>query len=282
MRTKLTDIYNHDVLCDAHIQLTGHDEQFMCSIAHRGYSETAPENTLAAFKEAKKMGFNSVECDVQFTKDNVPVLLHDNAIDRTSNGTGSIANLTYEHVSSLDFGSWKSSKYVGEKIPTFEEFMLLCKRLSLHVYIELKYTSIDATTYTQEQLENIYNIVKKHNMLKNVSWISFSIDYLEIIKNIDSTARLGFLMSEMSPEYTSSTYITTLQSLKTDDNIVFLDTLYSIVDDSIVNTCMDNGFPVEAWTIDTEEELLALHPYVSGVTSNKLKASDVLYRHAIK
>ena len=282
MRTKLTDIYNHDVLCDAHIQLTGHDEQFMRSVAHRGYSETAPENTLAAFKEAKKMGFNSVECDVQFTKDNVPVLLHDNTIDRTSNGTGSIANLTYEYVSSLDFGSWKSSKYVGEKIPTFEEFMLLCKRLSLHVYIELKYTSIDTTTYTQEQLENVYNIVKKHNMLKNVSWISFSTDYLEIIKNIDNTARLGFLMSEVSPEYTGSTYIATLQSLKTDNNIVFLDMLYSIVSDSIVDACMDNSIPIEVWTVDTEEEILELNPYVSGVTSNTLKASEVLYRHVIE
>lgn len=278
MRTKLTDIYNHDVLCDAHIQLTGHDEQFMRSIAHRGYSESAPENTLAAYKEAKKMGFNSVECDVQFTIDNVPVLLHDNTINRTSNGTGSISNLTYEYVSSLDFGSWKSSKYVGEKIPTFEEFILLCKRLSLHAYVEFK----NDTTYTDEQITSVYNIVKKYRMLKNVTWISFTSSYLEVIKTLDNTARIGFLMSEVSVEYTENTYIDLLTHLKTDSNEVFLDVLNTILSDTMIENCLNNSMPVEVWTVDTEEEILALNPYVSGVTSNTLKASEVLYRHVIE
>lgn len=270
---KLTNIYGNSILTNANIQLTGHDEQFMRSIAHRGYSSTAPENTLAAYKEAKAQGFNTAECDVQFTADGVAVLLHDNTVDRTSNGAGNISGLTYEYVSSLDFGSWKSSKYAGEKIPTFEEFIYLCKCLSIHAYIEFK----NDTTFTQSQIESVYEIVKKYDMLKNVTWISFDIDYLGIIKEADSTARIGVLISEVSQDYTNGTYIETLQSLKTENNIVFLDVLNTIINDTMIENCLNNGFSVEAWTVDTEEEILALNPYVSGVTSNNLKASQVLY-----
>ena len=80
------------------------------SINHRGYSAEAPENTLAAFRMSKEMGFDAVECDVRFTKDGVPVLLHDEKVDRTSNGKGKIGDLTLEQVRKLDFGSWKSAE----------------------------------------------------------------------------------------------------------------------------------------------------------------------------
>ena len=96
------------------------------AVAHRGYSTEAPENTLPAFRLAKENGFDYVECDVVFTSDNVPVLLHDSSIDRTSNGEGKISSLTYEEVSQYDFGSWFSEEYAGVKIPTFDEFLKLC------------------------------------------------------------------------------------------------------------------------------------------------------------
>ena len=68
----------------------------MISVNHRGYSTVAPENTLPAYKLSKKMGFDYVETDVCFTSDNIPVLLHDGTIDRTSNGSGDIDNMTFE------------------------------------------------------------------------------------------------------------------------------------------------------------------------------------------
>lgn len=234
------------------------------SIAHRGYSTVAAENTISAYKAARLSGFDYVETDVRFTSDDVPVLLHDSTIDRTSNGTGRISSLTYDYVRTLDFG--------GERIPSFEEFIKFCKYTGLHPYIEFK----NDGTYSNEQIESLYNLVKKYGMLKNSTWISFTSSYLEVIKSLDDSVRIGFLMSETSAEYTSNTYLATLQSLKTDNNEVFLDVLYSIVSDSMLNTCMENGFEMEVWTVDTESDILALNPYITGVTSNALHANSVM------
>ena len=87
-------------------------------VNHRGYSTVAPENTLPAYVLSRKMGFQYAECDVSFTSDGVPVLLHDSTIDRTSDGSGSIGSLTLEEVRQYDFGSWKGEQYAGTKIPT--------------------------------------------------------------------------------------------------------------------------------------------------------------------
>ena len=85
----------------------------MNAVAHRGASTEAPENTLIAYKIAKERGFTMAECDVTFTKDGIGVLLHDDTIDRTSDGSGNIKNLTLAEVRQYDFGSWKSSEFTG-------------------------------------------------------------------------------------------------------------------------------------------------------------------------
>jgi glycerophosphoryl diester phosphodiesterase len=94
-------------------------ERGLC--AHRGAMETHPENTLAAFREAIDCGAHMIEFDVQLTKDNEPVLMHDNTVDRTTNGTGRVSDLTLHDIRQLDAGSWKSSEFKGEKIPTLSE-----------------------------------------------------------------------------------------------------------------------------------------------------------------
>ena len=106
------------------------------SINHRGYVD-APENTLAAFRLSKDKGFDMVECDVRFTKDNVAVLLHDKYVNRTAHGGGSITNMTYEQVRKLDFGSCKSILYVVEHISTFAEFISLFAELDFNQYVDV-------------------------------------------------------------------------------------------------------------------------------------------------
>ncbi len=89
--------------------------------AHRGAMDTHPENTIAAFKEAIRLQVQMIELDVRLTKDKQLVILHDETVDRTTNGKGKIEDLTLEQVKQLDAGSWKSPEFKGEKIPTFEE-----------------------------------------------------------------------------------------------------------------------------------------------------------------
>ncbi len=91
--------------------------------AHRGAMETHPENTLVAFREAVKAGAHMIEFDVHLTKDGEPVVLHDATVDRTTNGTGRVAEMTLSEIKRLDAGSWKSPEFKGERIPTLSEVL---------------------------------------------------------------------------------------------------------------------------------------------------------------
>lgn len=240
------------------------------AIAHRGYSAEAPENTLAAYRLAREKGFIYAECDVAVTSDGVPVLLHDNTIDRTSNGTGNIADLTLAQVRALDFGSWYSTKYAGEKIPTLEEFVIFCKWNGLHPYIEIK------SNVTAGQIPTIVDVVRRYDMLRNVTWISFSSALLEAVKAQDVKARLGYVV-----EGPSSAHIAWANSVKTDSNEVFIDMYYTRVTDTFAAECAEYGIPLEVWTINSAEAMAALDPYVSGFTSDIVRANVALYGVAI-
>lgn len=242
------------------------------AVNHRGYNRVAPENTLSAYKLSKKAGFQYVECDVSLTADRVPVLLHDDSIDRTSNGSGNIEELTYDQVKDLDFGSWKSAAYAGEKIPTFEEFIRLCKSIGLHPYIELK----PKAHYTQEDINNIVRIVNRYGMHGKVSYISINPQWIEYVKNADDEARLGYVVAVVNHENVAKCI-----ELRTGKNEVFLDANYIGMTDERAQLSLDAQIPLEVWTPNTVESILSLHPYISGVTSDWLNVNEVLYSHYI-
>ncbi len=236
-------------------------EYYVKAVNHRGYCTEAPENTLSAYRLSRKHGFKYVECDISFTADGVPVLLHDATIDRTSNGTGNIADMTLDEARAFDFGSWFSSSFVGEQIPTAEEFIALCRKLALHPYIELK-------TGTESQIKALVSLVKNYGMLRNVTWISFSATYLEYVKSADSKARLGYVVDSITSNATTKAV-----ELKNDNNEVFIDTGTT---DNIA-LCRDAEIPVECWTVNNEETILKLDPYISGVTSDNMHAGQILF-----
>lgn len=240
------------------------------AVAHRGYCADAPENTLSAYRLAKRKGFTYVECDVSFTSDGVAVLLHDNTVDRTSDGTGNIKEMTFEEVRALDFGSWKDATYTGERIPTFEEFMILCKRLGLHPYIELK-------DGTEAQVKGLVETVKLCGMKGKVTWISFVADFLWWVKSVDPKARLGLVVSTVSNE----TITKVRQKMDSGENEVFVDCAVENATAEAVTICADADIPLEVWTVDNEDTIRGLYPYVSGVTSNNLVAGNVLYEEGM-
>lgn len=106
--------------------------------AHRGSSGTHPENTLAAFKATAKLPVHGVEFDVHMTKDRELVVIHDETINRTSNGTGFIKDMTLAELKEFDFGSWFSPKFKQEAIPTLREVLYIYKDTHHHLNIELK------------------------------------------------------------------------------------------------------------------------------------------------
>ena len=230
-------------------------------VNHRGYLTDYPENTLPAFYGSVLHGFKYIETDVQFTSDNVPVLLHDATIDRTSNGTGNIADLTYSQVSSYDFGSWKGSQFTGTKIPTLEELCKFVKLYDIKVYLELKQSS-----YTSAQINIIYNTIYNAGVLDKFTFISFEYDSLNAIKILDDSCDFGLLFDKAElNEYN----IGAVQSLKSDNNFTFADLNYAKITDAYLATLIQT-IPVALWLINGVQNIVNITDDVVSITTNYL------------
>lgn len=110
----------------------------MLIIGHRGASGHAPENTLAAFRKAVALGAAFIETDLQLSRDARFVAIHDDSVDRTTNGQGKVHDQTLATLRRLDAGSWFGSEYTGERIPTLEEILEFTKKNDIVFYLELK------------------------------------------------------------------------------------------------------------------------------------------------
>jgi glycerophosphoryl diester phosphodiesterase len=160
-------------------------------IAHRGFSGDAPENTLAAFKKAIEVGSDMMEMDVHFSKDGQVVVIHDDHLERTTNGRGKVADHTLQELKKLDAGSWFGSPFSGEQIPTLQEVLELAKG-NILVNIEIKneylgpYTISDLADRTLQE-------VQRKRMVKQVIFSSFDPSPLERVKERNFHARVALL-----------------------------------------------------------------------------------------
>lgn len=269
-------------VCFARVALAdAENEEFRC-VNHKGYNTLAPENTLPAFELSAQMGFHYVETDISFTKDGVPVLLHNpniNVMARNPDGSElaqediAIDTLTYEEVLQYDFTKGMDG-YKGTKIARLDDFLDLCRAKSLHPYLELKNNG----DYSEDQIRGLVKLVRSKGLETKVSWISFEATYLKWVREEDPKARLGFL-SVVTDDETMKESVEIAKDLKTDKNEVFLDlankTQFVTYDYSL---CEKEGIPVEIWVNEelnefmgmTEKDVLEnLDPYVTGVTVDR-------------
>jgi glycerophosphoryl diester phosphodiesterase len=107
-------------------------------IGHRGAAAHAPENTLAGFHAAKVLGCAWVEFDVRLTADGALVVCHDDKLDRTTDGHGRISKLPFAALQAFDAGRWFTARFAGERIPTLDAALGLCRELGLGVNVEIK------------------------------------------------------------------------------------------------------------------------------------------------
>lgn len=107
-------------------------------IAHRGGGALAPENTLAGIREAARRGYRAVEFDVMLSADGVPVLIHDQTLERTTDGHGRVCELSFAQLSQLDAGGRFAPRFAGEPIPRFDQALELCRSLGLAANVEIK------------------------------------------------------------------------------------------------------------------------------------------------
>lgn len=123
-------------------------------VAHRGASFDAPENTLAAFREAWKQGADAIEADFYLTQDGRIVCFHDKTTSRTTGGAANltVSSATWEQLRALDVGAWKNKRFAGERIPTIEEVLAVVPRDGI-IFVELK-SGPEIVAPLQKSLEN--------------------------------------------------------------------------------------------------------------------------------
>ena len=107
-------------------------------VAHRGGGTLAPENTLGALRYGASLGFRGVEFDVMLAGDGTPVLIHDETLERTTSGRGSVSATTFAEIEQLDAGAWHSERFRGERVPAFNAAARLCRELGLWANVEIK------------------------------------------------------------------------------------------------------------------------------------------------
>lgn len=154
-------------------------------IAHRGGSSLAPENTLAAFKKAIDVKADYFELDVQLSSDDSLMIMHDNTVDRTTNGTGAISSMTYAKLRTFDAGSKFSSAYAGEKIPTLAEALQTARNSANNIGVVVEIKSTDPTLPAKT-----VKMIQDWKMTSRVIVSSFYLDQLTQVKTIDPTIKV--------------------------------------------------------------------------------------------
>lgn len=229
-------------------------------ISHRGYKKIAPENTIAAFRTAAEYGYKAVECDVRFTKEFVPVILHNSTIQQTSNGSGKIWSFTFDEVREFDFGSYRDPMYTGEKIPSFEEVLIFCKQYDLHPYVELKV----GYGMTAENIKQLYDISCSLDMQDKVSWFSFTYEYMEQMRDAAPTADIGYITSATIDE----SVMEKMYNLQTEENTVKLYCLPGNISDETLEECKEKQIQLVARAVSTDEMYVNLNDYYTGAITD--------------
>lgn len=160
--------------------------------AHRGSSGTHPENTIAAFKATAKLPIHGVEFDVHMTKDGELVVIHDETINRTSNGTGFVKDMTLAELKKYDFGKG-FSKYKGESLPTLREVLYVFKDTHHHLNIELKSDIFPYEGMEQKVLE----MLKEYRLGSRVVISSFNHEMVKSFKELAPQIETAILFMEV-------------------------------------------------------------------------------------
>ena len=202
-------------------------------IAHRGGAGLAPENTMLAHQVAYDVGAHMVEIDVQETLDGKLVCIHDYEVDRTTNGTGSIAELSYHEILELDAGQ-------GEKIPTLEE-VLDYVRGKMKINIELKVTDIE---------KEVLTLVNQRKMISDVIISSFLHGTLISTRTLDTTISTAVLVSKLRDDMISYVMEHEANALNPD---------YEILTQDIVAEAHSNNIQIFPWTVNDVSQIEVLY-----------------------
>jgi glycerophosphoryl diester phosphodiesterase len=228
------------------------------NIAHRGASAVAPANTLAAFSKAAELGADGIEFDVHLSADGVPVVIHDFAVDATTDGTGRVAEMDLARLKQLDAGTRFDPAFAGERIPTLEEVLqAFGDRLLLN--IELK--SISPRDNGLEQA--VLALAEQYDLGNRVLLSSFNPFSLRRAKKIAPHVRVGLLYAPDLPLFLSHAWLAPLFPHEARHPE------HTMVDARYMRWARRRSYRVNVWTVDDPSEMRRLIDLgVSGIITN--------------
>lgn len=213
--------------------------------AHRGASGYAPENTLVSFRKAADMQADGIELDVQRTKDGKLVVMHDETVDRVSDGKGWLKDFTYEELEKLNVnGSFP--EYGTVRVPTLEEVYRLVLKTDMTVNVELK-TGIVFYDGLEEQ---VLELTKATGMLERVVFSSFNHASIMTLKRLDPSVKTGFLYEDGyldMPEYAAKHGVEALHPA-----------MYNLNYPHFLEDCRTRDIAVRPWTVNGPADMRRL------------------------
>jgi glycerophosphoryl diester phosphodiesterase len=237
-------------------------------LAHRGASARAPENTLAAFRLACTLGADGIELDVQLTRDHVPVVIHDDTVDRTSDGHGRVADMTVGELTRLDAGAWKADEYRGERIPTLAQVFdgltdwlkPIGRARPALINVELKTERV----FTDGLEREVLNLISRYDLETCILLSSFNPLSLYRAKKINPRIPRGLLYDNSLPIYFRNAWFRLLAGPRA------MHPEYPMIDARYMQWAKNKRLAVNTWTVDSREEAMRLSKLgVNGIITNE-------------
>jgi glycerophosphoryl diester phosphodiesterase len=228
-------------------------------IAHRGASGYAPENTLAAFQKALDLGSDLIEVDVRAASDGGLFLLHDSRVDRTTDGSGLLRDLTSEHARGLDAGAWFSAEFSGERLLPLGDALAFA-RDRCPLLVEVKDIGLEPS---------LLNLLRRTDSLNQVVLQSFDFPTVKRLKELESRISCGLLFGQNSPPGAASLTGAEVAEIVLGHGGNFAALAAPLLTPGLVADLHRRGMTVWAWTLDDPAHIQkAADMRVDGIISN--------------
>ena len=227
-------------------------------IAHRGFSGIYPENTMLAFRKAIEIGADGIELDVHLSKDGQVMIIHDEALKRTTGLDGVVSDYTRAELENISAGKTKNDEFGFTPIPSLEEYLaFMAEHKDKFTNIELK----TAPVYYPEIEEKTLELVRKFDLEKNIIYSSFNWLSIERMQRLGTISETGLLFSGMKL-YNQAHIIKSL-------GINYFHPYFNDLTDEIVKSYLDNKVGLNVWTVNEIEDMkVCLSWNIDGLITN--------------
>ncbi len=212
-------------------------------IAHRGASGHAPENTMAAFHRAVDLGARFIETDLHLTRDSQLVAIHDDTLDRTTNGRGTVTNHSLAELRQLDAGAWFAPEFAGERIPTLDEIFAFSREHDVVFYLEIK----PGGAWRAEHA--LAGALRNAAAVERAVVLCFDPELLRAAHQLDSSMMTGLLANRPASDLVQRALRAGARQLAP---------RWDLISPELVQQARAAGLSVIAWTVNQPRQMRAL------------------------